>query len=68
MTDPVKPHAILLYPTWYGGPPDEIALPMAPQHYAVQQAGDRTIVAVIATGEVIYEGIGPAEVVAPPAG
>jgi len=67
MTDLLPPSAILLIPTWYGGPPDEVHLPMEPQHYAVQHAGDRTIVVVIATGQVIYQGIGPAEVIAPPA-
>lgn len=65
MTDLLPPPAILKTPTWYGGPPDETALTMEPQHYAVQHVGDRTIVAVIASGEVIYDGIGPAEVVAP---
>lgn len=65
MTDLLPAHAILLYPTWYGGPPDEMPLPMEPQHYAVQHVGDRNIVAVIASGEVIYDGIGPASVAAP---
>jgi hypothetical protein len=59
--------ALLLYPTWYGGPPDEVTLPLKPHHYEVRHAGDRTFVAVIATGQVIYQGIGPAEVVALPA-
>ena len=67
MTDLFPPRALLLYPTWYGGPPDKLPLPLNPHHYAVQHAGDRTYVAVIATGEVIYQGIGPAEVVAAPA-
>lgn len=65
MTELLPPPAILKTPTWYGGPDDETALLMEPQHYAVQHVGDRTIVAVIASGEVIYDGIGPASVVAP---
>lgn len=62
MTDLLSPRAILRTPTWYGGPDDETVLLMEPQHYAVQHVGDRTIVAVIVTGEIIYDGIGPAEV------
>lgn len=73
MTDLLPPPAILKTPTWYGGPDDETALPLEPGHYAVQQLPDetnpanhRTIVSVKATGEIVYNGIGPADVVFPP--
>lgn len=63
MSDLLPAPAVLQYPTWYGGPPDEMELPLPVQHYAVQHAGDRTIVSVIGTGDIVYSGIGPAEVV-----
>lgn len=65
MTDLLPPPAILKSPNWYGGPPDEAPLNLEPQHYAVQHVNDRTIITIIATGEIVYNGIGPAEIVAP---
>lgn len=75
MTDLLPPPAILRTPTWYGGPPDETALPHEPGHYKVEHTkvpreglpdDDRTTVTVKSSGEVVYAGIGPAEVVFPP--
>lgn len=65
MTDLLPPPAILKTPTWYGGPDDETALIFPPEEYEVTHQGDRSTVRVVGTGEVIYEGIGPAQVVAP---
>ena len=55
---------LLRYPTWYGGMPDEMVLPLEPTAYRVDQIdGDRWTVTVKHTGEVLYRGIGPVEVV-----
>lgn len=59
---------LLRYPTWYGGTPDEMVLPLEPTAYSVEQTGpDRWKVAVRHTGEVLYHGIGPVDVVVSPA-
>lgn len=59
---------ILRYPTWYGGMPDEMVLPLEPTAYAVEQVEpDRWTVTVKHTGEILYRGIGPVEVVESPA-
>lgn len=63
MNDPPDHPTLLLIPTWYGGPPDEIVLPLPATSYAVRHQGDRSLVLQLATGELIYRGIGPAEVV-----
>ena len=59
---------ILRYPTWYGGMPDEMVLSLEPTAYAVERLdGDRWRVTVRHTGEQLYQGIGPVEVLASPA-
>lgn len=59
---------LLRYPTWYGGMPDEMVLPLEPTAYRVDQVeGDRWTVTVKRTGEVLYRGIGPVEVMESPA-
>lgn len=59
---------LLRYPTWYGGMPDEMVLPLEPSAYRVELVGeDRWKVTVRHTGEVLYHGIGPVEVIASPA-
>lgn len=59
---------LLRYPTWYGGMPDEMVLPLEPTAYLVEQVeGDRWKVTVKHTGEVLYRGIGPVEVIESPA-
>lgn len=63
MNDPPDHQTLLLVPTWYGGPPVEIVLPLPATSYAVHQQGDRSMVVLLATGELIYRGFGPAEVV-----
>lgn len=64
----VDPYPTLLRtPTWYGGV-DEAVLPFEPKDYSVEQTGpDRWTVTVKSTGQVVYHGIGPAEVVESPA-
>ena len=54
MNDPPDHPTLLLVPTWYGGPPVEIVLPLPATSYAVHQQGDRSMVVLLATGELIY--------------
>ncbi len=54
--------SVLSTPTWYGGPNDELPLPLPVSDYKVSNQGDRSTVRVITTGEQIYSGIGPAQV------
>jgi hypothetical protein len=59
---------LLRYPTWYGGMPDERVLPLEATAYCVEQVEpDRWMVTVKHTGEVLYQGIGPVEVIESPA-
>jgi hypothetical protein len=59
---------LLRYPTWYGSMPDEQVLPLEAAAYLVeQQTLDRWTVTVKHTGEVLYRGIGPVEVIESPA-
>lgn len=59
---------LLRYPAWYGGMPDEMVLPLEAAAYRVEQVeSDRWTVTVKHTGEVLYRGIGPVEVVESPA-
>lgn len=59
---------LLRMPTWYGGMPDEMVLPLEPTAYLVEQvAPDRWTVTVKHTGEKLYRGIGPVEVIESPA-
>lgn len=76
MTQPTDHPTLLRTPTWYAGPPDETKLPLPAAEYEVQHflfqresgADDpRTTVTVRATRDVVYQGIGPAEVVVSPA-
>ncbi len=63
MNTPSDHPTLLLYPTWYGGPPDEIVLPLPATAYEVTHQGDRSTVIATATNKVVYHGIGPAEVI-----
>lgn len=65
----VIPHPTLLRtPTWYGGMPDELVLPLEPTAYHVEQTEQDTwTVTLKHNGEVVYHGIGPVEVVESPA-
>jgi hypothetical protein len=63
MNNPPDHPTLLLVPPWYGGPPDETKLPLPAAAYEIRHQGDRSTVTVIATGEVVFNGIGPAEVV-----
>lgn len=65
MTDLLPSPATLLVPVWYGGPPDEIALPFPRTHYEVEHQGERTQVRVAVSKAIVYDGIGPAEVIDP---
>lgn len=68
MKAPADHPTLLRMPTWYGGMPDEIVLPLDVAAYRVDQVEpDRWTVSVQDTGEVIYRGIGPVEVVESPA-
>lgn len=59
---------LLRTPTWYGGMPDELVLPLEAAAYRVEQVdADRWTVTVKHAGEVLYRGIGPVEVVESPA-
>ncbi|MFN7155097.1 MAG: hypothetical protein ACK4OE_15540 [Acidovorax sp.] len=59
---------LLRVPTWYGGLPDGHVLPLEPTAYQVEQTGpDRWTVTLKHSGEVVYQGIGPVEVVESPA-
>jgi len=76
MTQPFDHPTLLRTPTWYGGPPDETKLPLPAAEYEVEHflfkrvSGSddpRSTVKVRASGEVVYQGIGPAEVLVSPA-
>lgn len=58
--------ALLRFPFWGAPVQDERPLPLPPEAYRVDHHGDRSSVTVVATGEVVYNGIGPAEVTPPP--
>lgn len=65
-TPPAHP-TLLRIPAWYGGPPDEILLPLACAAYEVENAGDRASVWIAGTNEWVYRGIGPVEITTSPA-
>lgn len=60
----------LLYPNWYGGPPEEMPLPAPAYNYKLEHytrrneetghEDPRTKVTLISSGLVVYNGIGPA--------
>ena len=60
---------LLRIPTWYGGLPDEHILPLPADAYECAMSVERGWWQVIAreTGERVYHGIGPVEVVVFPA-
>lgn len=54
---------LLRVPSWLGrGVVDEIQLPLMPGDYKVMPDDDRWTVTCLKTGETIYRGIGPVEV------
>lgn len=65
--NPMNHPTLLRIPTWYGGLPDEVVLPLPCIAYEVRHEADRSVVTVIETGECVYCGIGPAEVAVSPA-
>lgn len=60
----IAPPAVLRHPVWYGGTED-IPLPRPPDDYDVEQSDGETVVRLRASNEVVYHGIGPADVVPP---
>ncbi|EER60536.1 conserved hypothetical protein [Acidovorax delafieldii 2AN] len=60
---------LLCTPPWKveGVLPSETVLPLEPEAYAVTQVGETWRVAVRHSGEVIYAGPGPVEIVGSPA-
>ncbi|MBB6559565.1 hypothetical protein HNP48_002232 [Acidovorax soli] len=62
MSSILEPNAVLRTPTWYGGPPDETLLLFTAGEYRVEHAGQRSTVRIIASGALIYDGIGPVEI------
>lgn len=56
---------LLRVPTWYGGPPDEHILPLPADAYETGMSAERGWWQVIAreSGERVYHGIGPVQVV-----
>lgn len=68
MSNPIPYPTLLRTPTWYGGMPNELVLPLEAAAYLVEQVEpDRWTVTVKHTGEVLYRGIGPVEVIESPA-
>lgn len=65
--DNLSPHPTLLrYPSWLVVVAEEQILPLPPEEYKVTP-GDWWSVRVRSTGELIYNGIGPVDVVRSPA-
>ena len=60
---PLPPY--LQTPLWYGDARDQLALPLAPAAYCVYQEQESTVVVVADSGEIFYDGPGPAVIVAP---
>jgi hypothetical protein len=69
MKTPFSYPTLLCTPPWSieGVFPKETVLPLEPDAYAVTQQGETWRVAVKHSGEVLYEGPGPVEVVGSPA-
>ena len=61
MSNLFEPPAVLRTPTWYGGPPDESPLLFPAEDYRVEHRAGRSIVRIIVSGALIYDGIGPVE-------
>ncbi|CAN7435054.1 hypothetical protein LJR066_002680 [Acidovorax sp. LjRoot66] len=62
MSNLFQPPAVLRTPTWYGGPPDESPLVFSAEAYQAEHLGGRSKVRIIASGALIYDGIGPVEI------
>ena len=59
---------LLLVPSWLGrDAAEEIQLPFMPGDYKVMPGDDRWTVTCLKSGETIYRGIGPVEVLRSPA-
>ena len=65
MNTPPDHPTLLRVPTWYGGPPDEFELPLPADQYEAALSAGRGFWQVLVrdTGERVYHGIGPVEVV-----
>lgn len=57
--------AYLRAPLWFGDARDEHTLPLPPTAYALYHEGDCTVVIAIESGEIFYDGPGPAVIVVP---
>ncbi len=67
MTDRRHP-TLLKIPSWYSRDAcDEIPLPMRPKEYKIIPAGSCVRVIERETGQLIYAGMGPVEVIESPA-
>ncbi len=59
---------LLRMPTWYSKTAfEEIPLGLPQDAYAISTIGDRVRVTEAATGELVYAGIGPVEIIQSPA-
>ena len=69
ITTPWQYPTLLCTPPWIteGILPTETPLPLEPEAYVVTQVGDAWRVTVRHSGEVVYAGPGPVEVVGSPA-
>lgn len=67
MNTPPNHPTLLRIPTWYGGPPNEIVLPLPCAAYEVENSGDKACVRIVGTNEWVYSGIGPVELATSPA-
>lgn len=66
MTEQRNP-TLLRTPTWLQGMDNEIPLVLPAEEYEIIPKGNRVHVVERATRKVVYEGIGPAEVLTSPA-
>ena len=63
-TSPNAHPTLLRIPAWYSPKAhEEVLLPQPPEDYDVRQVGDRWQVTIGGTTELIYDGIGPVEVI-----
>lgn len=62
MSSIFEPSAVLRTSTWYGGPPDESPLLFTASGCAVEHKDGRSKVRIIASGALIYDGIGLVEI------
>lgn len=66
MTDQRHP-TLLRTPTWLQGMDNEIPLLLSAEEYEIISSGHRVQVVERATRKIVYDGIGPAEVLTSPA-